>query len=286
MARPLRIEYEGALYHVTSRGNRREPVFDDDVDRGAFLRVLEEVVRRFRWICHAYCLMGNHYHLLVETPEANLSKGMRHLNGVYTQGFNARHGHVGHVFQGRYKAILIEKERHLLEVTRYVVLNPVRAGLASRAQAWRWSSYRATAGLCAAPTFLATDGLLARFGDGRVQSQQAYRRFVREGTHDADLWKGLVGGFLLGAEEFVSFVRGRMSRTDSLGEIPRREKLAGRLGLAQLLAGGEVPRNAKDQAARAAHTTFGYTMKEIADYLGVHYATVSRAIRRAERENV
>ena len=123
MARPLRIEYPGAVYHVTSRGNEKKPVFRDDIDRENFLNTLQHVNKRYNWICHAYCLMTNHYHLLIETPDGNLALGMRQLNGVYTQLFNKRHGRTGHLFQGRYKAILIQKDSHLLEVCRYVVLN-------------------------------------------------------------------------------------------------------------------------------------------------------------------
>ncbi|MEQ5837697.1 transposase [Marinobacter sp. NFXS9] len=121
MARPLRLEFAGALYHVTSRGNRREMIYESDDDRRAWLSILDEVCETFNWVCHAYCLMGNHYHLLIETPEGNLSKGMRQLNGVYTQVFNRHHGRVGHVFQGRYKAILVEKDSYLLELCRYIV---------------------------------------------------------------------------------------------------------------------------------------------------------------------
>src|SRR4029077_14091805 len=127
MARPLRIEYDGALYHVTSRGNDRKAIFKNDRDRELFLNTLAQVTERFHWICYAYCLMNNHYHLVIETPDGNLSKGMRQFNGVYTQAFNKRHGRVGHVFQGRFKAILVQKDTHFVEVCRYVVLNPVRA---------------------------------------------------------------------------------------------------------------------------------------------------------------
>jgi len=127
MARPLRIEYPGAVYHVTSRGNEKKAVFKDEQDRENFLRTLQHVNKRYNWLCHAYCLMDNHYHLLIETPDGNLALGMRQLNGVYTQLFNNRRHRTGHLFQGRYKAILIQKDTHLLEVCRYVVLNPVRA---------------------------------------------------------------------------------------------------------------------------------------------------------------
>lgn len=138
MARPLRIEYAGALYHVTSRGNAQEAIYREDKDRRDYYSVVAEVCERFNWVIHAYCLMDNHYHLLVETPEGNLSKGMRHLNGVYTQRFNQNHARVGHVFQGRYKAILVQKESYLLELARYIVLNPVRARMVRSAKDWPW----------------------------------------------------------------------------------------------------------------------------------------------------
>ena len=151
MARPLRIEYNGALYHVTSRGNERKPIFKDDGNRDLFLTTLWQVSERFHWLCHAYCLMGNHYHLVIETPDGNLSKGMRQLNGVYTQAFNRRHHRVGQLFQGRFKGILVQKESHYLEVCRYVGLNPARAKAVKQPREWAWSGYRATGGLAAVP---------------------------------------------------------------------------------------------------------------------------------------
>ena len=132
MARPLRLEFEGALYHVTSRGDRREDIYETDADREAFLSLLGAVCDRYHWVCHAYCLMGNHYHLLIETPDANLSRGMRQLNGMYTRTFNIAHGRVGHVFQGRYKSIHVDADEYLMELARYVVLNPVRATMVAR----------------------------------------------------------------------------------------------------------------------------------------------------------
>ena len=129
MARSIRIEYSGVLYHVTSRGDRREDIYEDDLDRELFLDIFGQVVDGWNWVCHAYCLMSNHYHLVIETPDGNLSKGMRQLNGVYTQASNRRHRRTGHLFQGRYKAILVDADAYLLELTRYVVLNPVRAGI-------------------------------------------------------------------------------------------------------------------------------------------------------------
>ncbi len=178
MARPLRIEFAGALYHVTSRGNRREPIFNDDRDRESILCILAELHGRFGWVIHAYCLMSNHYHLLIETPKPNLSAGMRHLNGVYTQRFNRRHNRCGHVFQGRFHSVLVEKDSHLLELSRYIVMNPVAANLVQQIGEWRWSSYRDTVGMRRPPPWLCVEWLLSQFGNDLETSQARYSRFV------------------------------------------------------------------------------------------------------------
>lgn len=151
MTRTLRLEFEGALYHIISRGDRRENTYETDADRHGFVALLADVCETYNWRCHAYCLMSNHYHLLVETPEANLSRGMRQLNGVYTQQFNRRNHRRGHVFQGRYRSILVDKESYLMELTRYIVLNPVRADMVRCPLEWPWSSYRATLGFVNTP---------------------------------------------------------------------------------------------------------------------------------------
>lgn len=169
MARPLRLEYAGAVYHITSRGNAKQAIFCDDIDRQAFLAIVGSTVKRFGWTVYAYCLMGNHYHLLVETPVPNLSRGMRHLNGLYTQRFNRRHGRVGHVLQGRFGAILVERETYLLELVRYIALNPIRAGIASGPEKWRWSSYRAHAAL--ATTQLFTERLRALLEERSISAE-------------------------------------------------------------------------------------------------------------------
>jgi REP element-mobilizing transposase RayT len=161
-----RIEYSGAFGHVTARGNDKQAIFLDDVDYMTFLRMLAQVVAEFGWRCHAYCLMPNHYHLLLETPEPNLGRGMHVLNGRYARRFNERHGHVGHVFQGPYHREPVERDEHLAETCRYIALNPVRAGLCERPEDWPWSSYSA----------------------GHVpfvfDSAEAYRRFVADGLND------------------------------------------------------------------------------------------------------
>ncbi len=168
MARPLRIEFAGALYHITSRGDRRDAIFLEDGDRELWLDGLGQVCKRFNWVVHAYCQMGNHYHLLAETPDSNLSAGMRQLNGVYTQRFNRIHRRVGHLFQGRYKAILVQKDAYLLELSRYIVLNPVCARMVRTARDWPWSNYR-TYGRHQQSAGLAGD----RLDTGRVRRARA-----------------------------------------------------------------------------------------------------------------
>jgi REP element-mobilizing transposase RayT len=195
MARRLRLEFAGALYHVTARGNERRSIFlgDADGDCAAFLDVLGATCERFNWLVHAYCLMTNHYHLLVETPDANLYKGMRQLNGVFTQSVNRAHARVGHLFQGRFKAILVARDSYLLELSRYVVLNPVRAGMVAAPGDWPWSSYRAMVGEVPAPGWLETDAVLRLFAEERTTAVTAYRRFVAEGIGAASPWQALKG---------------------------------------------------------------------------------------------
>jgi putative transposase len=188
MGRARRVQFSGALYHVTTRGNWRRRIFRDDRDRELFLSLLGQVVERYEWTCHAYCLMDNHYHLLVQTPAGNLAEGMRALNGRYARAFLFRHEKSGHLFGRRYHPVLIERHEHLLEVERYVVLNCVRARLSTSAGEWAWSSYRATAGLARRPRFLTTDWTLGVFGGSR----ERFAAFVAEGSPFASL-EGLLG---------------------------------------------------------------------------------------------
>ena len=182
MARPLRLELPGALYHVTSRGDRREDIYLNDADRQRWLDLLGEVCVRHNWLCHAYCLMDNHFHIVIKTVDGNLGAGMRQLNGVYTQWHNRTHGRVGHVFQGRFKAIIVQREAYLLELARYVVLNPVRAGVCAMPDQWRWSSYLAMVGQTNRPNWLHTEWLLSQFGNQYAKAVAAYTNPVRAGV--------------------------------------------------------------------------------------------------------
>jgi len=279
MARPLRVEFDGAIYHVTSRGNAREDIFDDDGDRKAFLETLGKVVNRFNWLCHAYCLMDNHYHLVIETPEGNLSKGMRQLNGLYTQAYNRRHRTVGHLFQGRYKAILIQKESHLLEVCRYVVLNPVRAKAVKRVDQWKWSSYGAASGQGKGPPWLAVDWVLSQFGKRRYPASKHYRRFVREGIGRPSIWEGVQAQVLLGGEDFVGKLEGYVKGYEEIREIPRSQRYLNRPKLKSLFE-GKLGKTKRDARILQAVNRYGYSQREVADCLGLHYATVSRLANR------
>jgi putative transposase len=274
MARPLRIEFPGALYHVTARGNERKPIVRDDLDRELWLLRLERVHSRCGWIVYAYCLMDNHFHLLVETPVPNLARGMRELNGVYAQHFNLRHGRSGHFFGGRYSALLVKRDSHLLEGARYVVLNPERMEEPiERYDHYRWSSYRATAGLCPAPAFLAHERLLELFADDRAQAQRRYRAFVRAGQHQSDPKEEALGEIYLGD---LDLARRRRPRRAASIEVPRVQREPIGCPLEELL------RERRDDALALAYRA-GYSLRELAAALGVHYSTVSRRLKREER---
>lgn len=205
MARPLRLEFPGALYHLTARGNARQKIFLDEEDRHRFLDLLGKEVTQQGWFCYAYCLMDNHYHLLIETPEPNLVAGMRRLNGVYTQAFNRRHRRVGHLFQGRYKAILVDRDAYFLELCRYIVLNPLRAKAVKRQEQWPWSSYAATAGRIASPSWLTIKPVLALF-----VNHAAYERYIAQGIGQASPWMQLRGQIYLGEENFLKRMQQRL----------------------------------------------------------------------------
>lgn len=278
MARPLRLEFPGAVYHVTSRGNARQNIVQDNCDRSQFLTLLAHVLDRYGWLCHAYCLMDNHYHLLIETPKPNLSLGMRQLNGRYTQIYNRRHTRVGHLFQGRFTAILVEKEVHLLELCRYVVLNPVGAKLVPHPRDWAWSSYQATVGEMKSPDWLTTDWILGQFGVRAGPARERYRTFVTERHDKLRPWDQLTGQIYMGSTDFVA----KHQPNRVIRDIPRRQTQAHRPSLHELF-------RQKEKTAQLIHTAYrqyGYRLAEIADHLGVHAVTVSRRLKKAEKANV
>lgn len=274
MSRPLRIEFPGGLFHVTSRGDRREAIYLDDADRRRWLTLLGQVCQRFNWVCHAYCLMDNHFHIVVETAEGNLSAGMRQLNGVYTQWHNHIHDRVGHMFQGRFKAVVVQRESYLLELARYVVLNPVRAGLCALPELWPWSSYRATVGTVPPPEWLRTAWLLSQFGSQPATATGAYIDHVRAGIGCSSVWGDLKSQLYLGDEDFACRLQQQTQSKVNHTEIPRAQRRAAAPPLTHFVTLPE-----RNSAMAQAYATGCYSFKEIGQAFSLHYATVSRVVQ-------
>ena len=284
MSRPIRIEYPGAVYHITSRGNERKNIFFDDHDRKVFLGIIQQVKNRFHWLFHSYVLMDNHYHLLVETPEANLSRGMRQLNGVYTREFNHRHNRIGHLFQGRFKSILIDKDDYLVELSRYIALNPIRAGIALKADEWLWGSYRALIGIDKSPAWLTTDWILALYGSDRKRAVAEYKSYVEKGISGEFPSEELRGGWILGGGRFVESIQGLIEEKREAQEIPRQQRQAQCKEIEEIFQTGTRQGRSREELIYRSYVDSGYTMKEIADYIGMHYISISRAIKKYENK--
>ncbi|MGH7395305.1 MAG: transposase, partial [Candidatus Methylomirabilales bacterium] len=280
------------MYHVTARGNERKAIVRDDRDRARFVDTLAAMVDLYRVRCHGWVLMTNHYHLLLETPSPNLSQALRYLNGVYTQAFNRRHRRVGHLFQGRFKAIVVEKDAYLLELCRYVVLNPVRAGVVPTPRAYPWSSYRATAGLTEGPAWLTVDWLWEQFGRTRRGAQEKYRQFVAEGIRQpARPWEQVVGQVYLGGAAFIRRVQRHGAPRGDEAEIPRAQRqpcwLSPEAALQRVAQGYGVrvadlvrptrrPSEARQVALYGLRRWAGEVLPAIARRMGLGYSAVSR----------
>lgn len=275
MSRPLRIEYPGAIYHLTSRGNARSNIYVTDADRIDFLKLLAQTCQRFGWHSYAWCLMGNHYHLVIETSEANLSRGMRHINGVYTQTFNRTHQRVGHLFQGRYKAILVEKDSYLLEVIRYVLLNPVRANMTKTAGQYPWSSYRAMISKATTPDWLERDWVLGHYGNRLSAAQEQFIKFIQDGDNQSPLWEQLRQQIYLGDEQFVSRQQLRQASEKDLSEIPKIQ----RRRTIKSLDYYSAKYRKRNFAICAAYESGAYSQKDIAKYFDLHYSSVSKIVK-------
>jgi putative transposase len=247
-------------------------IYCDDVDRRQFLSILETVVERYRLECHAYCEMSNHYHAVIRTLEPNLSIAMQYLNGVYAQWWNRRHGRVGHVLQGPFKAQLIQRDGYFLEACRYVVLNPVRAGLVHNVEDWPWSSYAATAGLAPVPKLLTTSLLL---GTPSPAACREYRAFIAAAISESDVARALRSEVpIVSSEAFAVAQRDVIEQAHPI-EVVRRDRAIGRPPLEALFAdvGDKPTRNLRIREAR---DRFLYRVSEIAKHLSLHYGTVSR----------
>ena len=284
MSRPLRLEFSGALWHVTARGNERKAIYRDYEDRRDWLELLGTVVGDWNWKLHAYVLMPNHFHLLVETPDMTLSDGMRQLNGVYTQAFNRKHKRVGHLFQGRFKGILVSEDTHLIELLRYIVLNPVRARLCRHAGQWAWSNFRATAGKSRQPKWLDVNRTISLFSAGsRTLGRRRYAEFVHSARDiEYQPWEQLRGQIFLGDEDFAQAMQARIEDNQTAApEVPRVQRNPARPGLPRIvsvackLAGAtaESLRRQQRSDARLAVIWLGrhfhYSQRELGGVLGI-----------------
>ena len=295
MARPLRIEYPGAYYHVTSRGNERKAIFRGDADREKFLELLGRAVEEFYLRVHGYVLMSNHYHLLIETPKSGLNRALRYLNGVYTQTFNRRHRRVGHLFQGRYKAILVDKDSYLLELSRYIHLNPWRLKKSEDPFKYRWSSLNAYVGAVAIPRWLTGAEVLSEFGS---RGKRGYREFIVDGmtTGIKTPWEEVRGQVVMGSEQFVEKVADRhvRDRGAKWGEESRVGEIVG-VKVGAVIREVERYYGIKSEELRS--RGHGYTepryvasyllrryclmgLREIGERVGLHYSAVGNAIRQ------
>ena len=294
MARPLRIEYPGAFYHVTSRGNEKKDIYKSRGDREKFLSYLQSSVERYKAVILTYCLMTNHYHLLIETPFGNLSQIMHHINGAYTTYYNVKRKRAGHLFQGRYKAIVVEADEYALELSRYIHLNPVRAGMVAKPQDHEWSSYQFFAGFTSPPVWLKTNLILENFG--AKNSQAKYRNFVEGlmGTEYESPLKGVVASTLLGSPEFITEVsETHVCSIQPDRSVPAIKKLSSRPGVDKIVetvkgAIGEEDGLWKKVSIYFCHRHGGMKLKEIGEIFGMGDAAVSvtskRLLERAKKD--
>jgi putative transposase len=277
MARPLRLHIPNAFHHVMSRGNAKQVIFTGSPDYEHFLALLATASSRFGVRCLAYCLMPNHFHLLLQPDTHPLSRMMQQLNSGYSQWFNRRHGRVGHVLQGRFKGPLVDRDEYFLQVLRYIVLNPVEAGLVDGPAAWRWSSYRATAGLDEVPGFLALDDVWDMFAASGCESQRRFVAFVNAGRGQTASSEAFVSG----SDAFRADVAVALERHREVRDFLRRERYAVRPTLDSIFADSHDNVSRRRSMAEA-YWRYGYTLREIGQLLGCHVSTVLKQIRRAE----
>ena len=278
MARRPRLLLPGAVYHVFCRGNRKSAIFEDDFDRALFMQTVGEVALRYDVSFYAVCEMTTHYHAVMETPRGNLSAAMRQLNGVYAQSTNRRHGRTGHLFEGRFRSIIVQRESYLRRVVRYVALNPVRSGKVATPDQWQWSTYRASAGFAPCPVWLTTDWMPWAF---RVPTTEEARRKFCDYVNTPTVSKSRINWHSVGtgSPEFEAALveAARARRLDRL--LPRRTRLTARPTLSLLFAEVDsVP--ARDRVVVQAHKDYGYSLVEISRYLGFHPAMASGVLRR------
>jgi REP element-mobilizing transposase RayT len=288
MARPLRITYPGAFYHVTSRGNEKKAIFKSQADREKFLFYLESATRRYDAVIHVYCLMDNHYHLLLETPSGNLSQIMRHINGAYTTYFNTKRQRAGHLLQGRFKAILVDIDEYSKELSRYIHLNPIRAKIVDRLQDYRWSSYLDYIGNRKTPAWLERNFILGYFGKKAKIAEKNYREFIE--TELTQKYKSplteVVGSAVLGSADFVDeikkrFIDGKKANRD----LPAIRALSSKPTIKGIIkevesAFNQQPAQVKNVSLYLCHRHTASGLKQIGQHFNIGESAVSQASRR------
>jgi REP element-mobilizing transposase RayT len=266
-----------------SRGNNKQNIFLNDHDHERFFDIYSDIVKKLGWVTCAWCLMSNHFHLVVETPVPNLSEGMRLLNGIYTQYFNNNHVRVGHLFQGRFRSILVEKNRYLMELVRYVVLNPVRSGQVKSPVDWRWSSYRSTAGIGSCPDWFDPGWLLELVSEGignREKQQEIYMEFIGQSiNNEKDLMEKVQQQIYLGDEAFIESVQNKCPPDGTDPDIVREQRRRPLSFIEEYL---REYRDRREAMARA-YLDGEFSQAEIARHFGVHYSTVSKAVKDYKR---
>jgi REP element-mobilizing transposase RayT len=279
MGRRRRLQFPGAVYHVMGRGNRKSMIVDDDDDRRSFMDVFGKAADDYHVRVYACCLMGTHYHALVDTPRGNLSDFVRSVNGDYSKAFNRRHARVGHTFQQRFNSVLVQREKYLRRVARYIALNPVKAGLCPGARDWPWSTHRATAGLEPAPPWLDLRWLRWAFRADRLQdAQHRYEAYV--GDPAAVAWS-FDSAAALGTLRFKTAVAEFFARGAEHRPMPADCRKWTRSSLEQMFGGEERDSRSRDDLILIARVRHGYRLSEIARFLSVAPSTVSKAASRA-----
>lgn len=278
MARPLRIQYPGAVYHLMSRGDGGKKIFKDSHDYEMFLGVFEDVLERHNWISYAYCLMPNHYHLLVQTIDPNLSEGMRQLNGIYTQKYNFRHDRYGHVFQGRYKSILVDLDDYKYQIIRYIALNPVRAKLTISPYKYKWSSHLEMLNKQKPSGCLHTQKALKLFDKNNTRAREIYKEYIGSKIDDEDLKENIHGGIVLGGIEFMEKIKKYIQDKKDIKDISKKERFAHRPKLI------EIFKNIKNKEERnkkiaGAHLKYGYSLSEIGRELNMHHSSIGKIVQ-------
>lgn len=292
MARPLRIIFPGAFYHVTSRGNEKKDIFKSRRDREKFLEYLASAAERYGAVIYAYCLMSNHFHLFMQTPEGNLSQIMRHIIGAYTTYFNIKRKRAGHLFQGRYKSVLVEADEYAAELTRYVHLNPVKAGITTKADDYQWSSYRAYIGMASMPEWLKTEFILGSFGKTEAASRKNYRDFVEKldiEAYESPLTSA-VWGAVLGSSEFIEEItETHLNERGADKDIPALRHFSDKPPLEEIieLAREEMKNNEKmgrQVSMYLCHKYSGAPLKEIAVKFDVGVTAIGEATKRIQKK--